>query len=87
MFSLTAYNEALGEDSVRVLLLVQTPPLPARDAIPADVGKESSTISSKPTGLRMEESRQRNEIMLHWEEPVPVPAYPMTSRPLYYIVQ
>uniref|UniRef100_A0A914I910 Laminin G domain-containing protein n=1 Tax=Globodera rostochiensis TaxID=31243 RepID=A0A914I910_GLORO len=76
--SLTAYNEAPGEDSARVLLLVRTPPLLARDVPETDDG----TDSLRPRGLRIERTRQTDEALLHWEEPLDE----VGQRPLYYII-
>uniref|UniRef100_A0A183BJ67 [histone H3]-lysine(4) N-trimethyltransferase n=1 Tax=Globodera pallida TaxID=36090 RepID=A0A183BJ67_GLOPA len=76
--SLTAYNEAPGEDSARVLLLVRTPPLLARDVPETDDG----TDSLRPRGLRIERTRQTDEALLHWEEPLDE----VGQSPLYYII-
>jgi hypothetical protein len=83
VFSLTAYNEAPGEDSARALLLAKTPPLPARDALERSDTPAALDDVLKPAGLRLERTRQREEVLLHWEEPTD----PMAPKPLYYVVQ
>ncbi|KAL3086040.1 hypothetical protein niasHT_030464 [Heterodera trifolii] len=76
--SLTAYNEAEGEDSVRVLLLVRTPPLLARDTPETEDGTEAL----RPRDLRIERRPQKDAALLRWEEPMDGKG----QRPLYYVI-
>uniref|UniRef100_A0A915MRX4 Fibronectin type-III domain-containing protein n=1 Tax=Meloidogyne javanica TaxID=6303 RepID=A0A915MRX4_MELJA len=75
VLSLTAYNEAYGEDSSRLLLLIKTPLnnfQQAKDEVLEEENNKyllNNLLLPKPSGLKVEKTGNVDEFLLYWDEP------------------
>uniref|UniRef100_A0A1I8BUW7 Fibronectin type-III domain-containing protein n=1 Tax=Meloidogyne hapla TaxID=6305 RepID=A0A1I8BUW7_MELHA len=90
VLSLTAYNEAYGEDSSRLLLLIKTPSTnlkKAKDEVfLLEEENNNNLILPKPKGLKVEKTGNVDEFLLFWDEPKEL-INENKKNFIYYIVQ
>nr|CAD2140634.1 unnamed protein product [Meloidogyne enterolobii] len=91
VLSLTAYNEAYGEDSSRLLLLIKTPLnnfQQAKDEVLEEENNKylNNLLLPKPSGLKVEKTGNVDEFLLYWDEPEIIENNKKKNF-IYYIVQ
>nr|CAD2203632.1 unnamed protein product [Meloidogyne enterolobii] len=94
VLSLTAYNEAYGEDSSRLLLLIKTPLnnfQQAKDEVLEEENNKyllNNLLLPKPSGLKVEKTGNVDEFLLYWDEPKElINENNKKKNFIYYIVQ